>query len=391
MARSARSQRRKRGWQRSPRGVLALFAAAAPSLWLAAANAEQIAPMAWDDPILGTSLAPINGDTNLPGGSTFAYTECDDPFVFFACVIMNWPPGPGLATLSNIQIRSNEGIRRRGGLNTSALIEWAYIEVSGIPGGHADGIQFEGGYSPTLIRNTYIKMNYTPGRTAGLFAADGTTGHLQLQNVIFDGGPRGMVIACDGATSVGLDRIYFVNGTFDTAGFHINAGMQTEPACNGTGWTLTQWDEVWNADIVNGVLVPTDAIPPPCSVPCIPPVLQGGGGPTADFDGDGVPNPEDFCSLDPDHPGEFNDCDSDQDGFGNGCDADLNNDLAVDGFDLAPFVTDLAVGTDSGWGTDFNCDGIVDGFDIAPLIDLIEETTEPGPSGLECAGEVPCP
>ena len=85
------------------------------------------------------------------------------------------------------------------------------------------------------------------------------------------------------------------------------------------------------------------------------------------------------------------DCDTDHDGFGNGCDADLNNDLVVDGFDVLPFAVDLFAGSDSGWGTDFNCDGIVDGFDINPLIELFEATLEPGPSGLECAGEVPCP
>jgi hypothetical protein len=231
-------------------------------------------------------------------------------------------------------------------------------------------------------------MNPGPGQTAGLFTADGTTGHLQLDHVIFDGGPRGFVASCDGATTVGMNHVYFINGSFDTAGYHLNVGMFTTPGCNASGWTLTQWDDVWNADIVDGVLVPTDEIPPPCDVPCIP-VPQWGGGGVPDRDGDGTPNHDDICSLDPDAP-SFYACDGDSDGIGNACDGDLDNTGVADFLDVQPFLDDLIDGVDDAVGSDLNCDGVVDWMDIPYFLELLENGVN-GPSGLDCAGMVPCP
>jgi hypothetical protein len=355
---------------------------------IASSADEAIAPMSWDDPIFG-SPTPIPGNYNLPGGQSLSGIECDEPTVPFGCVIMNWPPGPGLASLTFARLRSSEGIRRRGAPGSESLVEWVYIEISSFSGDHADGIQHEGGESPATVRHTYIKMNPTPGQTAGLFAADGSTGHLELDHVIFDGGPRGLVVACDGATSVSMNHVYFINGSFDTAGYHLNAGMFTAPLCNGTGWTLTRWDDVWNADIVDGELVPTDPIPAPCTVPCVPPSVWGGGG-VPDRDQDGVPNDDDFCSLDAAAPYPFG-CDTDRDGIGNACDGDLNNDGAQDFNDIPIFMADLGDGIDDGVGSDANCDGSVDYADIGPFTALITDTGVPGPSGLDCAGTAPCP
>jgi hypothetical protein len=358
-----------------------------PFLLASAPGAEPIAPLSWDDPVFN-GATPIEGDHYLFGGETLSYVECDQPTVNFACVIMNWPVGFGVATLTHARIRSNEGIRRRGFAGSESVIEWVYVEITSFPGNHADGIQHEGGHSPATISHSYIKMNPGSGQTAGLFAADGTTGHLQLDHVVFDGAPRGMVAACDGATSVGMNHVYFINGSFDTAGYHLNAGMFTEPTCNGTGWTLTQWDNVWNADIVDGELVPTDEIPPPCNVPCIPPPQWGGGG-EPDRDGDGTSNHDDICSLDATAPAPIA-CDTDLDGIGNACDADLNNDGAVDFSDAPLFVADALAGADSGIGSDLNCDGGLDFTDVSLFRAQVEESSEPGPSGLDCAGTVPC-
>jgi len=78
--------------------------------------------------------------------------------------------------------------------------------------------------------------------------------------------------------------------------------------------------------------------------------------------------------------------DSDQDGFGEACDFDIGNNGVVDIPDLT-FVL-LALGTDN-QAADFNNNGIVDLPDLLALLQKLG--TAPGPSGLSCAGNIPCP
>ncbi len=77
--------------------------------------------------------------------------------------------------------------------------------------------------------------------------------------------------------------------------------------------------------------------------------------------------------------------DTDRDGYGNLCDGDLNNDEMVDFLDLgllkAAFFTDDA-------HADFNGDGSVDFLDLGLMKARFFQA--PGPSGLSCAGIVPC-
>jgi hypothetical protein len=110
----------------------------------------------------------------------------------------------------------------------------------------------------------------------------------------------------------------------------------------------------------------------------------------ADSDADTVPNTQDNCVDVPNGPAEApnNQCDTDADGYGNACDADLNDDGSVDtsgDFSLfAPLFT--TTGTSD---ADLNCDLIVGGPDYATFGKSL--WGEPGPSGLACAGTVPCP
>jgi hypothetical protein len=113
-----------------------------------------------------------------------------------------------------------------------------------------------------------------------------------------------------------------------------------------------------------------------------------------DTDGDGVIDCADNCigvaNASP------NDCDTDMDGYGNACDGDFDNGgfPRVNAADFTgPFLTDLGTGTDSGVGTNMSCDGF-------PAVSATDFTTyflpqftagSPGPSGLACAGTVPCP
>lgn len=117
-------------------------------------------------------------------------------------------------------------------------------------------------------------------------------------------------------------------------------------------------------------------------------------GPSSDTDGDGVYDVLDNCLTLPN--AAPNDCDTDDDGYGNYCDGDFNNDNFSDGADFAPTMnTDLTNGFDGGTGTDMNCDTYTDGADFITFNQQIQAlppftAAAPGPSGLHCAGTVPC-
>jgi hypothetical protein len=117
--------------------------------------------------------------------------------------------------------------------------------------------------------------------------------------------------------------------------------------------------------------------------------LSAQAGPAPDSDSDGTIDAQDFCSTNATAPSPCG-LDADNDGYGNACDGDFNNDGVVNFVDITPFQTDFQAGTDSGIGTDMNCDGVVNFVDITPFSAQFQQGT-PGPSGLSCAGTVPCP
>ena len=106
-----------------------------------------------------------------------------------------------------------------------------------------------------------------------------------------------------------------------------------------------------------------------------------------DADGDGVCDPVDNCSS----QANAAQIDTDLDGYGNACDADYNNDGDADGLDyfrfrgafdtsLGDFLYDPAVDSD---GNDQ-----IDGEDFFFLREALSRGL--GPSGLTCAGTIPC-
>ena len=103
----------------------------------------------------------------------------------------------------------------------------------------------------------------------------------------------------------------------------------------------------------------------------------------ADDDGDGVFNSEDNCTV----VANSGQLDSDADGYGNACDADFNNDGVVGIPDFA--LLSAQFGSTTGGSADFNGDTIVGIPDFAALSGMFG--SPPGPSGLSCAGTVPCP
>ncbi len=111
----------------------------------------------------------------------------------------------------------------------------------------------------------------------------------------------------------------------------------------------------------------------------------------ADSDGDCLGDACDNCTEIPNGPvipgaGDGIQVDTNGDGYGNACDPDLNNDGTVDFLDLgllkAVFFTDDA-------DADLNGDGTVDFLDLGLMKSGFFQP--PGPSGLACAGTIPCP
>jgi len=112
-------------------------------------------------------------------------------------------------------------------------------------------------------------------------------------------------------------------------------------------------------------------------------------GPAADADSDGVFDVLDNCSTLANAPPL--DCDTDDDGYGNACDGDFDQTHIVNAADFSTyFLPDFITGTDGGTGTDMNCAGTTASTDFSTHFVPQFKAGKPGPSGLHCAGTVPC-
>lgn len=104
-----------------------------------------------------------------------------------------------------------------------------------------------------------------------------------------------------------------------------------------------------------------------------------------DGDSDGVPDEWDNCSADA-NPSQG---DPDLDGYGVLCDCDSNNDGACDGVDFGAFAGGFGSTVPPGNpNLDYNEDGAIDGVDFGIFAGGFGGA--PGPSGLPCAGTIPC-
>jgi hypothetical protein len=109
------------------------------------------------------------------------------------------------------------------------------------------------------------------------------------------------------------------------------------------------------------------------------------GAPLPDTDTDGIPGEWDNCS----DVSNTDQCDSNMDGYGNRCDADLNNDGAIGSPDFNLFKQEYLLAVPPGDpDADLNCDNAVG----SPDFNIFKQgfLGAPGPSGLGCAGTIPC-
>jgi hypothetical protein len=106
-----------------------------------------------------------------------------------------------------------------------------------------------------------------------------------------------------------------------------------------------------------------------------------------DADADGVCDAADDCS-EAANPSQL---DTDLDGYGNACDADYGNDGVVGGMDFVALGRAFGARLgepDYSPDLDANGDGVIGGPDYVVLGRLF--AGPPGPSGLACAGSIPC-
>jgi hypothetical protein len=109
-----------------------------------------------------------------------------------------------------------------------------------------------------------------------------------------------------------------------------------------------------------------------------------------DADGDGIPDVLDKCMLDSRNVSLS--CDTDQDGYGNVCDGDFNQNGTTNSTDFSMFFQPaLANGVPTSRGTDMNCNGTVNSTDFSMFfVPKLNTGAGGGPSGLACAGTIPC-
>ena len=116
--------------------------------------------------------------------------------------------------------------------------------------------------------------------------------------------------------------------------------------------------------------------------------LASTAGPVSDMDSDTVPDISDNCKTVAN--ASPIDCDTDSDGYGNMCDCDYTQDNLCGAPDFNVFKPWFGQGVPPAPPEiDQTCDSLVG----APDFNRFKPTFGgvPGPSGLACAGSVPCP
>jgi hypothetical protein len=158
----------------------------------------------------------------------------------------------GSCNMTRVRVNSRECVRLTSG---NMVITDSYLEATGQGDDHADGIQAysPGSHGTLTLRNTSIVAHNTAA-TAGIFIADNWKADMvDLENVMFKGGPYGFRLHEDGYTAghLRMKNVCFV-GPF---GFGM---MIIDPLA-----IIDEWTNVNECVIQNGQLVITKPIPRP--------------------------------------------------------------------------------------------------------------------------------
>jgi hypothetical protein len=215
----------------------------------AGGSATGTIPLSFNDPMFAGIVE--SGRIAIPNGGTLANTSVDDPNGDNVSIF-----AAGAATVNKCRVRSREALRVGG--SGLVRIDKCWLEAKGISGDHADVIQaYAPGKTGTIhITNSSLRA-YNNDATAGMFVADNWTGTVRLENVLVWGGPYGLRLHSDvgGDLHIYLKDVLFV-GPFMWGPYLITGE-------NGTRAIIEQWDNVRQATIVNGVLVPGALMPRP--------------------------------------------------------------------------------------------------------------------------------
>jgi hypothetical protein len=106
--------------------------------------------------------------------------------------------------------------------------------------------------------NTHVRA-FNTAATAGYFSADYWGGEITCENVIFNGGPFGFRVHADTDTHIDL----YMKNVFFVGPFGYDPFLLGE---YGGTITIHRWENVRNATIVDGKLVPGSVINKPSGV-----------------------------------------------------------------------------------------------------------------------------
>lgn len=195
-------------------------------------------PLSFNDARFTSAVSYSRLDNGVPDGGSLA----DRSYIYYEVgdnTVGCW----GSCTLTRLRIQSRECIRAIKG---NIVISDSYLEATGQDDDHADVIQAygPGNHGTITLRNTSIVAHNTSA-TAGIFVADSWKPDLvDLENVMFQGGPFGLRLHADGYTNAHLrmKNVCFV-GPFRFRKFFI------------TEFIIDEWTNVNDCVIQNGQLV----------------------------------------------------------------------------------------------------------------------------------------
>lgn len=195
-------------------------------------------PLSFDDARFTSAASYSRLDNGVPDGGSIA----DRSYIYYEVgdnTVGCW----GSCTLTRLRIQSRECIRAIKG---NIVISDSYLEATGQDDDHADVIQAygPGNHGTITLRNTSIVAHNTSA-TAGIFVADNWKPDLvDLENVMFHGGPFGLRLHADGYMNAHLrmKNVCFV-GPFRFRKFFI------------TDFIIDEWTNVNDCVIQNGQLV----------------------------------------------------------------------------------------------------------------------------------------